>query len=250
MTIELSASSHVDLAYHVLSHLDLGRDAASLYRAGRPEPSWAPALLAAYHASPGRLWAHFAPLQSDSIDGLLRKIPDEALRAAMARALELERPGFEARWQAERSARAVVLEQAERELLDRLGALREALWEDLDQAAPTLQLLHTPALGRHARAGWLRGARRVATSLAEPVEPTLCQVFHEECHPITDPQVAATRSVADRDTRAGAANYEAHMALERAAVEHGRLVIARVMPGLSSSYARWCARFGIGLPSC
>ncbi|MEM1350338.1 MAG: hypothetical protein AAGI01_17390, partial [Myxococcota bacterium] len=53
--------AHIDALYGLLNHVDLGRDAANLYRPGAPERSWAEELFEAYHAAPGRFELHVLP---------------------------------------------------------------------------------------------------------------------------------------------------------------------------------------------
>ena len=93
-------------------------------------------------------------------------------------------------------------------------------------------------------------ARQVAVALDRPVEHVICQVFHEEVHPVTDPAVLAHAGAGDhgygsRDTREGSRGFALHQLLEFAAVETGQAIIDARAPKLRAAYARWRARFGV-----
>lgn len=208
----------VDRFYRVLAHLDPGRDAANIFDPDLPKVAWADALQATYRPA----W-QFLPLIAVSEVELVRRMPTPLLAAYGEVSIDAGAvPAFD---------------------VTQLSGLRSALWGE--RPPPELTVLHVPSLGRHGRAvPHPNGARTVATSLSDPL--ALIQVFHEECHPVTDPAVRAAATGAEkRDTRAGSEGYGVHMALERAAVERGRVVITRARPELGPAYSEWCRRYGM-----
>lgn len=252
MTISARRSPHVELYFHVLSHLDLDRDAASLYvrRKGRA-PAWVAPLLDAYRAAPGRLYAHVLPLHCDDVEAMGRLLragampglndgDGRALCAHLADALDAERAAFEQRWQPEPIGETTAY------LIEHLSPLRARLWEPAGKAAPDLHIEAVDALTSgehsHARATGRGGRRIVAVSFRPAREQILCQVLHEEIHPVTDPPIRA-RYTAAQDTRAGSAGYELHAELERAAVDRGQQLLEDCAPGLLPAYATWRARY-------
>jgi hypothetical protein len=231
--MQVRSDPEVDRFYRVLAHLDLGLDAANLYDPSLPTADWAAELRQAYQGCPARLTAQFLPLWGHAAERLLNddllpglRTPAGArLRVALLHALALV------------PTRELALPDTAA-LAARLPALRQALWEK--KAPPPLLLLHAPALGVHARAVVRRdGLRVVAADLAQPL--ALIQVFHEECHPISDPGVKAR----GRDTRVGEAGHASHVSLERAAVALGARVLAGAAPDLLPDYDRWRARYGV-----
>lgn len=248
MSIRVARPFHAELHYDVLSHLDLGRDAASIYRERPdlvPPPDWIEPLRAAYLGTPHRLWVQWLPLVSRDIADLfvplqrpperLRDAAGRALCDALARALEERAAAAYEAWRAAGPAGA--LDTA------RLQTLREALWAP--RMPPPLIVMDTHALGPYGRGATLKdGTRVVATSLAEPGAHAFLQVLHEETHPVSDPEVLAPGATAGRDTRAGTSGYAAHQALEERALEVGLQLLSRHAPDLLPHYARWQARWG------
>jgi hypothetical protein len=237
------------LGFQVLAHLDLGRDAANLYDARLPKRPWSDSLLLAYRRAPGRLTLHAVPLaarnEAESWDLLSRSraLADPAgqtLARTFMQALTIEQPAFDDRWTADKT-RAARLRDAAANLVPLLARLRAALVEE----PPPLVLLDCPALGPHGRACWRAGERRVAVSLAQPLEHVVCQILHEEAHAVSDPEVRAGQCEAHRDTRAGTPGHALHLALERAAVATGARAIEKAEPALEGAYAAWCARYGM-----
>ncbi len=221
--MSFEAAFHVELHYHVLSHLDLGRDAASIYRARDREPAWLAAARAGYEG----LATQVRPLRVPDLNALCAASPDawtEALRAA----------SHEVAWPP--PERDLVAIEAP------LARIYEALWALAERAPPPLRVLDTPALGRHGRATMLGAVQVVAVSLEDPGH-ALCQIAHEACHAVTDPTVVA-RVGSARDTRPGHAGFEVHQAVEAVAIEVVRDVVAEVAPHWTGRYASWCARFG------
>lgn len=219
--------------YAALSHLDLGRDAANLYRP-HPRVSWADALLEAYRAAPDRLVVQHAPITGHTS-------ASAELEAAMDVATATLWPDIEAAWQADdasdRHARFHL------EVAPALFACRRAACGR--EPAPLL-IWDVPALGRHGRAAATATHRVVATSLAESSAHVFCQILHEEMHPVTDPLVHELLGDLDeRDTRADSAGFMVHRALEVAAVEGGRQIVESTAPEFAAAYAVWCAAHGM-----
>lgn len=240
------------LVFHVLAHLDLGRDAASIFDETLPERAWVAELREAYGKAPGRLQVHAVGLRHrEGLEGL-RGEPPAGLRDAAGRrlierlleAMEREREGFVAGWIASGSE----AEARMREVADRIGApldvLRRALWEQLGEPPP-LTVLDCPALGLAGRGTGDRSGRVVAVSLAAPIDHLLCQILHEEIHPVTDPVVREAMPAASQDTRTGTPGRALHAALEHAAIEVGEALILARAPEHFAAYARWRDRFDV-----
>ena len=87
--------------------------------------------------------------------------------------------------------------------------------------------------------------RVVAVSLDEPDPHVLCQVLHEETHPVTDPAVYAANAGAARDTRLDEAGHALHLAAERAVVERDQALIEDEAAELLPAYAAWRERYGV-----
>ena len=250
--ITASKSLHVELHYHVLSHLDLDADAASLFtRRKNRAPGWVAPLADAYARAPGRLFAQMLPLYCRNLDGLRQLLgaitfpglDDEAGRALCARlaaAIEAERADVESRWQCDDT------DEMRAYLAEHLAPLRAALYLRTGKPEPGLHIEACDALTTgdfsHARATSAGGRRAIAVSFRPPREHVLCQVLHEEIHPVTDPPIRK-RHAASQDTRAGTAGYVLHRELERAAVEAGQELLQRHAPRLLAPYARWRARY-------
>jgi hypothetical protein len=219
--------------YHVLSQLDLGRDAANLYRP-QPLAEWAIALLDAYRSAPDRLVLQHAPMTGQtSANAPLEAALDEAVQAVWST--------VESAWQADDAhARHARFHE---EVAPALMACRRVA---NGGEPPALLIWDVPALGRHGRAAQTATHRIVATSLAEPSEHVFCQILHEEMHPVTDPLVREMLGdLAGRDTQVGSAGFMVHRALEIAAVEGGRQIIESTAPQFRDAYAAWCAAHGM-----
>jgi hypothetical protein len=236
------------LAYHVLAHLDLGRDAASLFDDTLPPRPWVAGLRAAYLAAPGRLAVHAAPLSCgdrlverlrNAAPASLRDGPGRALAQAFANAIDREAPEFLASWDRQDPRSLVDVANA---IGEPLARLRRALWERTAEPPP-LVVVHCPALGRHARATRRDDARIVAADCTQSIEWLACQVLHEEIHAITDPAVLAGRDASARDTRVGTPGFVLHAELERAAIEVGDALVRARAPEWADAYARWRAAF-------
>jgi hypothetical protein len=236
------------LAAHVLAHLDLGADAANAFDAGLPERPWVPGLLEAYRKAPGHLLLQVVGLRHESVDALVRELRFDpppgltdphgrALAVRFADALEAEQEAFFADWAAEGPT-------LPGRFAKKLAALRQALWSPQGRDAPPLRVLDAPALGIQGRATRVGTERRVAVSLAQDPEHVLCQVLHEEIHPITDPVVLADRKDRDRSTAVGTPGFGLHAELESVAVQATEAFLAARSPDLIPAFERWRARFG------
>jgi hypothetical protein len=238
------------LVLHVLAHLDLGRDAASIYDETLPEREWVAGLREAYAAAPGRLQVHAVGLRHrEGLEGL-REAPPPGLRDAAGRrllerlidAMASEREGFVAAWMASAAeAEARRSEVADR-ITEPLEALRRALWEQHGDPPP-LTVLDCAALGLAGRGAGDRSGRIVAVSLAAPIDHLLCQILHEEIHPVTDPVVRETMRSTAQDTRPDTAGHALHAAIEHTAIEVGEALIQARAPEWTAAYARWRGRF-------
>lgn len=251
--VKVHRPHHAELLYHVLAHLDLGADAASLYRRELAARPWVPGLLGAYKRAPGRLAVHALPLCTDDLQALMGALEpgatpslcDEAGRSLadrLAAALEAEQARVTLRM--EQTARRAEARSPGRleALRPPLARLRHALWSEAGQV-PRLRILDCDALqregGSHGRAMTHHGQQVVAVALAAPPEQVLCQLLHEEVHAVTDPQVLAGEPHAGRDTRAGSEGFALHLRLERRAVEAGQVLVDSVAPHLQHGYSRW-----------
>jgi hypothetical protein len=253
-SIELGEREHLALFFHVLAHVNLGSDAASLFDGALDPQPWAATIEKAYARAPGRLAIHGRPLLCEtraslfdwlgSPDGGMADEAGRQLGHALIVGMEAESDAFSVEWRAELELRRRRVETMEARLVAALDPLRAALWER-QGGAPPLLVLNCPAMGRHGRAIRHRHGHVVAVSLDEPFEMSLCQIFHEEVHPISDPAVLNGRDGGARDTRAGRSGHGLHAELEIAAIEVGQAVIDARLPELSPAYARWRARYRV-----
>ena len=238
----------------MLSHLDLGVDAASLYDANRPARAWVPALAQAYQAAPGRLLLHALALGVQDVATLrarlrfsrIRGLQDsegQRLCAALSVALDAEAPGFLERWEQD-GGRVKRQEVMESQVGPALLELRSTLWAQQGRSPPPLRVLHCAALGRRARATASEGSRWVATSLDESPEHVLLQVLHEEIHPLTDPVVLSDWQGASRDTRHGTEGHALHVQLESVAIGATQAVLEAWAPDHLPAFERWLAQLG------
>ena len=239
------------LVFHVLAHLDLGGDAASIYDETLPEREWVKGLREAYAAAPGRLQVHAVGLRlREGLEGL-REDPPPGLRDAMGRrllerlldAMASEREAFAEAWRASEAEAEARRDEVAARVSGPLAMLRRALWEQHGDP-PALTVLDCPSLGLAGRGANDQHGRIVAVSLAAPIDHLQCQILHEEIHPVTDPVIRETMPATAQDTRAGAPGHALHAALEHAAIEVGEALILARAPEWSTAYARWRARFG------
>jgi hypothetical protein len=128
-------------------------------------------------------------------------------------------------------------------LTEPLTVLRGALWEQ-QGGPPQLTVLDCPALHLAGRGASDEHGHVIAVNLAAPIDHLLCQILHEEVHPVTDPVIRDTMSSIAQDTRTGTPGHALHAALEHAAVEVGEALIQARVPDWSAAYARWRSRFG------
>lgn len=239
------------LVFHVLAHLDLGRDAASIFDETLPEHEWVAGLREAYAAASGRLQVHALALRHREGLEPMRDAPPPSLHDAAGRqllerlldAMASEREAFVEAWAAsEREAEARRGEVAAR-IGEPLDVLRRALWEQHGDP-PALTVLDCPALGLAGRGGSDPHGRIVAVSLAAPVDHLLCQILHEEIHPVTDPVIRESMPSFSQDTRVGTPGHALHDAIEHAAIEVGEALILARAPAWAEAYARWQERLG------
>ncbi len=246
--ITLHYLPHVERHYRILSHLDLGADAANIYRRRARTPEWTGELLEAYRAAPGRLTLQVLPLWADDLEeelellrpGRVDALADEAgrrLTALFADRLRSER----------RLLNSSSKQPAPPEWLDTLADCRRHLWSKLDEDCPPLSIIDVPSLAcgdwSHGRAIGKPG-RIVAVSF-DAGRAAFVQVLHEEIHPVSDPVVRARFADLDRDTRAGTEGYRLHQELERMAIEVGEALVKARAPEFDEDYRRWRQRFRI-----
>jgi protein-L-isoaspartate O-methyltransferase len=242
-------------AFVVFARLDLGADAASCFDPRLPPAPWAPALVAAWGAAPGRLALVAEVLRHRDVSALqaaLRERPPAALQDTSGRALCV---GFAdalaaldmdpSDTSADVSAPPPGSGAADPErLVAAVAQLRALLWDAQPSAPPPLAILDCPALGGRARAATAGGLRRVATSLAEPFDHVVMQVLHEEVHALTDALVLARRPAGDRDTRLGTPGFALHAELETVAIDATEALLASKAPAWTPAFEAWNARVG------
>ena len=251
-SIRSDTTNAAALAFWVLAHLPLGRDAASMYDPTLPERPWVKPLLSAYQAAPGRLDLHRLPLAVDSVPdliGLLRRKPPvrlsdptgKHLAETFASALESEVNDYPA-------PEPIALKPTTQA---QLAAFREAMYLPRGEHAPPLRILHCPALKRHGRATKVGKHRVVAVSLTEPEEHVLFQIWHEEMHAVTDPLVLAEKATTSRDTRLGQPGFELHRELELVAIGATQAVLESQFSEYLPAFHRWCKTSGhpVDVPS-
>ncbi|MBI4509893.1 MAG: hypothetical protein HY698_09670 [Deltaproteobacteria bacterium] len=256
--ISISRPLHAEACFFVLSHLELGRDAASLHDRRRKPKPWSPSLLSAYREAPGRLVIHALPLWAPSWGEMtaaltehrlptLRDSAGKRLAAVLLEALEVERPAVESSWLLGRrraQARATEFEAH----LPGLGRARNALWGEIGRAPPELEILDCASLetrgGTHGRGALHPGRHAIAVSLSAPLEQVACQVLHEAVHPVTDPSVRARFRGVPQDTREGTSGFALHLALEEAAIHMGQRLVELHIPRLLPAYLHWRHRHG------
>lgn len=242
MTIRFERQLTASLSYGVLAKIDLGRDAANLYRGEVDSAPWVARLTQAHHqAGPERLELQFLGLAFQELDALIAHVQSRAskceLWAAFSAALEAERASTLAAFDATGAGALSRTLLAQAELSSPLESLRQALWAP--RVAPPLTVFHVPELGRHGRGYPRRAQHLVAVSLDENLESTLFQIFHEEVHPISDPEIGDLQT---RDTRARSAGGDVHRRLEVHALRRGAAVVEATAPWLSAAYHRWAER--------
>ena len=253
--VRFSRREAPSLCFHVLAHLDLGADAASLHNAELGAKPWVAELQAAYAAAPGRLAVHACALPHAFIDDWLEALrdapprslqddPGQRLISALIAAAEAERTAFLEGWTQQKVDGMQRAASIGASLSGSLQRLREQLYEPSGRIAPPLLVLDVPALGRHARATTLGGERVVATSLGEAPGHVLMQVFHEEMHPITDPIVLAENGVdaASRSTAVSQEGFAVHQLLEQTAVGATEAFLQARAPSLMHDFETWKQR--------
>lgn len=228
------------LGYEVLAHLDLGRDAANLFEPTRRiDAGWVEPLRRAYLAAPSRLFLQAIPLLAEEYESL----PETTLRVwrsptAREDAMLLEH-WIEA---VEHVEGEPVWSGVPEGLAEALRGLRAVLWERRGEPPP-LEVFDAPALGPAGRGASVEGRRRVAVDLGQSFEHALCQIFHEEVHPISDTLVPGDDIT--RDTAVDAEGFARHRALERMALEVGQAVLEARAPEWLTAYQAWRVRWAM-----
>lgn len=259
--ISLRSPLHVELFYHVLSHLDLGQDAASLFNPDLPSRTWSTPLLEAYGNAPGRLQAQILPLLTPDLVTLQQQLrsfglaglqdePGRLLCERLDLALTAELQTVEQRRQGPgHQARMEHGQQVMGWMEPMLQHLRRALYEESDTDAPRLLIVDCDALtssrGTHGRCVSGRDRLTVAVSLTAPREQALCQILHEQMHQVTDGPIRRELSHLQQDTQLGSGGFQLHRRLELEAVERGQQLIAQHAPQLRDAYHQWRRRHGI-----
>ncbi len=228
------------LAFHILSHLDLGRDAANLYDPSTTERPWLAPLRLALEKASERLIIQVVGLHFRTVDALVAALRDRdilrdpALSAAFADALDAERdrviPRDKDRLQAVKEA-----------LQGPLRELRETLWENSEQRPPALWIVDCP-VGQSGRATETSGGRVVGVDLGRSLGHIFCQVLHEEMHVISDPHVLAEGK---RDTRVGTDGFAVHQELEAVAVAATEAFLRVRAPRWLPDFEEWCRAVGL-----
>ncbi|MDP6934987.1 MAG: hypothetical protein QGG40_18845, partial [Myxococcota bacterium] len=227
------------LAFHLLAHASVPGDIAGL-RDRRLDAPWAEALSRAWADDPNPLPVQATALQHREIDTLLAALDrlKGPLAQVLATLLREQSDDFLTAWNDTPDPTGDLADQI-REPLD---TLRKQLWQASGEAPPPLVVLDVPALGPRGRATLGRTGRVVAVSFDRPPDQVLCQVLHEEVHPVTDPLVLDGRK---RDTRAGSAGYQVHLELEQVAIDATEALLSARAPSWLPAFERW--RDGLGL---
>lgn len=249
---------HAEIHYHVLSHLDLGCDAASIYRIRHQHKPWQQALTESYLRAPGRLLVQVLPLFSsdfasyhNSLRGrtfsLLNDTPGTELREQLASAVEQERETVERAWQQESDSDRNRAEETLSVIIPILKKLRNALWNNSEQSIPPLRIVDCTSLGdsyqTYGRSIAYNSEHLVAVSFRAPFDQLLCQIIHEEIHPVTDPPIRARYAQFSQDTRLTSPGFELHRQLERQAIQTGGALIERHAPELLAAYELWLRQY-------
>jgi len=236
------------LCFHLLSRVRLPGDAADLW-GGEPPPGWASAVAGAIRVSASPLTVQVSALAHRDADAWMASLathPPDSPERALLHGAQIEGPRFLAEWFRQTQDAQTRLRDRGDALTAPLSRLRERLWEASGRPPPDLEVIDCPALGRHARATTLRGRRVVAVSLTEEPGYALCQILHEEMHPITDPLVEMTGVEASvpRQTRRDTPGWSHHQALEETAVAATHAFLSERAPEFLPDFARWTARQG------
>ncbi len=239
---------HVELHYRILSQIDLGDNAANLFRGETQPPRWAEELQRLYRRAPGRLMLQVVALIAEDLDVLLQLLEpgqfdafDDADSRRLARRFSEILQREEERWLPEAVSSPLP------GWLDVLAQCRRHLWSQLDADCPPLRIIDVPSLAdgewTHGRATTVGGERVVAVSL-DVGEAAFVQLLHEEIHPVTDPVVRQQFGDRVRGTAPGDEGYEIHREIEGVAVEVGRALVEERAPQFRELYRRWERRYG------
>lgn len=241
MGTEFKAPLHAQLYYEVLSLIDLGQDAANLYRG--KSATWSEELASLFNV-PGAIYLQGIPLWTRDLEHLFTALEEgfrpldthesRVLRQRLQDVLSNVAAGFE-----HKELPSLSLE------LEELDALRQKLWSE---AAPPLEVWHIPALGdgqfTHGRAMSLKSKRVVAVSLNVAPEQALVQIIHEDTHALTDPPIRLEFGGA-QETRRGSRGHALHKRLESAVIANNLALFEEHAPHLLPAFERWCGRYQI-----
>lgn len=250
-SIATRSPAHAALYYQVLAQLDLGRDAANLFRddlvaASKLTEEDRQSLVDAYLKTPNRIVAQILPLLVDDLPTLsrllARRVPPSSdpfakeLLAQILEAIETAKVNFRPTTSRDVTALAARLED-----------LREFLWAP--DTPPPLELWDCPALlsgnATHARATQRKDRHIIALSFDASDEEFLIQVLHEDTHPLTDPPIRAGFAGVSQDTQAGSVGFQLHRALETAVVERNQELFEEHAKDLLEPYVRWRKRMNM-----
>ena len=249
--IQFGRSSHVALHYYVLSHIDLGRDAANLFVPRSNTPDWAEALSSAYQTElPHSLILQFLPLKCQDHHMLLERLRAEQKKSAtmMANIHERIQPHHAKMWEAQADTDNQKIADICDKIAKPLAILRTALWARIHMSPVPLTVLHAASIGHSGRAAGFRNHRVVAVSFALKAYYVLFQIFHEETHVVSDRLAQKQISTGEmRSTRFGDDGYEIHRILEKEAVLLGREIVQDVLPGFLVHYENWATANGMFL---
>lgn len=244
-SIRFGRSRHVALHYEVLSYVNLGRDAASLFIDRPHKPSWAELLRATYQKElPDALAVQFLPLRCADLDSLKARLASSTLHCFKntLKGINELLSEHSRRWESNSKKDAARTTLICSEIAEPLAQLRATLWSRIEKSPQPLTIYHAEAMGRCGRAVGYNKQRAVAVSFNMPTSYVLCQIFHEETHVISDKLVAKKTT---RSTKYGSKGYEVHRKLEEKAVLLGFEIIKSRMPSLVDSYLAWAGTWGL-----
>lgn len=245
MIVQFGLSFEVYAYYGVLSGLNLGNDASSLYD-GRARP-WSAQLAQLYprdakRAETLQVWPLIVarPLRSEAHLGSV----DRAFGPALAARLSVHAEAMHAEWAWSLPARRDRAERLAASLGPDLEVARAALWGRTRRAAPTALVLNAPIPG-HGRAASMHGRQVIAACFDDPDDDLFCQILHEDTHAVSDLEVRArwpddTSSTA-RSTVRGTPGFARHRELEAHALTTTRDALERALPERLEAYDAWCA---------
>ncbi len=226
-TLRVSRPFHAWLHYHVLSHVDLGPSAVSLFDPRRRWRPWVEPLRRALLESPGRGRAQVLPLMTRDYGSLYHAAGDDPLGVSLRDAWTFEHGRATAEWQSDERY-GERLQRFWGGTADRLARCRATLWGG---AAPDLTILDVPALAAHGRGRTVGHRRFVAADLGQPPEHVLFRVLHEEAH---------AREITRRATAMdGGDDWTLHGGLGATAMQRASALIEAEAPEIRPAFQRW-----------